>query len=387
MKNGANATSAQEPVSQEGMVKTTAEARLAQDSIVATVLAEYLEAPTVTALPNEASLPLTIIPPTHEPILTPSLTPIYPSGFPIPTITPTFTPTPTSIRTATAEPLAITVFPTQGYTAPCPDGSEPAKSLSVDGTYFVYKCAADRNNTNEIKESEANLIEAIWGLDENSNLNDYSYIQDPTGKFDLVHKFTTGTECGSIERSMDGDYVGEMESSDCGENNVRSQLYQDVWEGPSLTQPNHASYEWNVYLSSDFPNQGKLLLGEFHNGECPHISFTNRDGEDYLMFETMKLWGGDCVDTVRLPLINMEDLLGKWTNFRMEVIWETSNSGIAMMWIDDELVLDFKGRTLTKQKENLNFMIIGNYFHGNDTSKAILPSMSLWTTPKIYYVY
>ena len=283
--------------------------------------------------------------------------------------------------------LILSFFSAQSFAGSCPDGSDPVKSVSADGTYFVYKCAADSNNTNETKESETNLIKAIWVLDENTKQEDYSYIQDPTGNFSLVHKFTTGTECGSIERSLEGDYVGEMESSDCGENNVRSQLVQDVWEGPSLVQPYHASYEWNVYLPTDFPSQGKLLLGEFHNGECPHISFTNRPGEDYLMFETMKLYAGDCAVTVLLPLVKMEDLLGKWTNFRMEVIWETSKSGIAKMWIDDELVLDFKGRTLTKQKENLNFMLIGNYFHGNNSSKSILPSMSLWTTPKIYHVY
>ena len=28
----------------------------------------------------------------------------------------------------------------------CPDGSEPVKSVSEDGTFFVYKCAADNNN-------------------------------------------------------------------------------------------------------------------------------------------------------------------------------------------------------------------------------------------------
>jgi len=40
MKNGA-ARSAQEPVSQEAMVKATVEARLAHDSMVATIEAAY----------------------------------------------------------------------------------------------------------------------------------------------------------------------------------------------------------------------------------------------------------------------------------------------------------------------------------------------------------
>ena len=34
----------------------------------------------------------------------------------------------------------LSFFSTQGYAASCPDGSEPVKSVSDDGSYFVYKC-------------------------------------------------------------------------------------------------------------------------------------------------------------------------------------------------------------------------------------------------------
>ena len=43
--------------------------------------------------------------------------------------------------------LILSFFSTQGFTASCPDGSEPQKTVSADGTYFVYKCAADSNNS------------------------------------------------------------------------------------------------------------------------------------------------------------------------------------------------------------------------------------------------
>ena len=36
--------------------------------------------------------------------------------------------------------LALSFFSIQSFAAGCPDGSEPVKSLSVDGTYFEYKC-------------------------------------------------------------------------------------------------------------------------------------------------------------------------------------------------------------------------------------------------------
>ena len=36
--------------------------------------------------------------------------------------------------------LILSFFSTQGFAAGCPDGSEPVKSISADGTYFEYKC-------------------------------------------------------------------------------------------------------------------------------------------------------------------------------------------------------------------------------------------------------
>jgi murein DD-endopeptidase MepM/ murein hydrolase activator NlpD len=37
--------------------------------------------------------------------------------------------------------LTLSFFSIQGFAAGCPDGSEPVKSLSADGTYFVYNCS------------------------------------------------------------------------------------------------------------------------------------------------------------------------------------------------------------------------------------------------------
>ena len=36
--------------------------------------------------------------------------------------------------------LILSFLSTQGLAASCPDGNEPTKTVSADGTYFVYKC-------------------------------------------------------------------------------------------------------------------------------------------------------------------------------------------------------------------------------------------------------
>ena len=37
--------------------------------------------------------------------------------------------------------LILSFFSTQGFAASCPDGNEPTKTVSDDGSYYVYKCA------------------------------------------------------------------------------------------------------------------------------------------------------------------------------------------------------------------------------------------------------
>jgi len=49
--------------------------------------------------------------------------------------------------------LILSFFSAQSFAGSCPDGSEPVKSISDDGTYFVYKCSADANNTKKSKTS------------------------------------------------------------------------------------------------------------------------------------------------------------------------------------------------------------------------------------------
>ena len=41
--------------------------------------------------------------------------------------------------------LILSLLSTYALAEPCPDGSEPTKSISADGTYYEYKCSADNN--------------------------------------------------------------------------------------------------------------------------------------------------------------------------------------------------------------------------------------------------
>jgi len=45
--------------------------------------------------------------------------------------------------------LILSLFSIQGYAGSCPDGSDPVKSISDDGTFFVYKCGGSGTSSSE----------------------------------------------------------------------------------------------------------------------------------------------------------------------------------------------------------------------------------------------
>jgi len=87
--------------------------------------------------------------------------------------------------------LILSFFSTQSFAGSCPDGSDPVKSISDDGTYFVYKCGGSAPSSSETskktttsvkvkpKELEASLASVgefdLKKLGENTNPNLYAF--------------------------------------------------------------------------------------------------------------------------------------------------------------------------------------------------------------------
>jgi thiol:disulfide interchange protein DsbC len=63
--------------------------------------------------------------------------------------------------------LTLFFFSIQGFAAGCPDGSEPVKSLSADGTYFVFECNKSSSESTTESNRESNIFDSI---DENDKI-------------------------------------------------------------------------------------------------------------------------------------------------------------------------------------------------------------------------
>ncbi len=67
--------------------------------------------------------------------------------------------------------LILSFFSAQSYAGSCPDGSEPVKSISADGTYFVYNCGSSNESNGSANSSTvSNNDSSVWkenGVSEN----------------------------------------------------------------------------------------------------------------------------------------------------------------------------------------------------------------------------
>ena len=50
--------------------------------------------------------------------------------------------------------LALSLFSAQSFAGSCPDGSEPVKSISADGTYFVFECNNSSSESTAVGNQE-----------------------------------------------------------------------------------------------------------------------------------------------------------------------------------------------------------------------------------------
>jgi len=81
--------------------------------------------------------------------------------------------------------LILSFFSAQGLAGGCPDGSEPVKSISADGTYFVYNCGGTQKDN---KTSKSSSNESSTGIDRfggESEIPEEANPNDETLKFYL----------------------------------------------------------------------------------------------------------------------------------------------------------------------------------------------------------
>ena len=81
--------------------------------------------------------------------------------------------------------LILSFFSAQSFAASCPDGSEPVKSISADGSYFVYNCGGgNEQSSSSNKTSKVDSAKSGISIENDPNLDFFKPPQKPypTGK-------------------------------------------------------------------------------------------------------------------------------------------------------------------------------------------------------------
>ena len=110
--------------------------------------------------------------------------------------------------------LTLFLFSVQSYAGSCPDGSEPVKSISDDGTYFVYNC--EGSNTANSSTSSQKVAKALAGIDIENDPN-LEFFKPPLKPYPTDMNYWWGRKWQLADYNNDGFidvfYVGAMKPS------------------------------------------------------------------------------------------------------------------------------------------------------------------------------
>ena len=166
--------------------------------------------------------------------------------------------------------------------------------------------------------------------------------------------------------------------TDCDYGSARSEVIEDVWEAEiyGLGQPKSAWYGWEVYLPSNFPSarqqqKGKYTIGQWHNGQCPHLSVVNPVESNAVGFELLRTRQNyECAREKFVGLTSLSEMRGRWTKFEFFVNWDEQNGQI-VAYVDGVKKAQFTGRTLVKSLADKNSFRYGVYLCCTDNIDLI----------------
>ena len=108
--------------------------------------------------------------------------------------------------------LILSFFSAQGLAADCPDGSDPVKSISADGTYFVYNCGGGSTENSSSSSSSSNT-KVLAGIDIENDPN-IDFFKPPLKPYPTDKLYWFGRYWQIVDFNKDGYsdviYIGTM---------------------------------------------------------------------------------------------------------------------------------------------------------------------------------
>ena len=74
--------------------------------------------------------------------------------------------------------LILSFFSLQSYAGSCPDGSDPVRSISADGTYFVYNCGGSSNNDTSSSTNSSSTASTVSNKNNSKGIDRFGGISE-----------------------------------------------------------------------------------------------------------------------------------------------------------------------------------------------------------------
>jgi hypothetical protein len=245
--------------------------------------------------------------------------------------------------------LILSFLSAQSIAGSCPDGSDPVRSISADGTYFVFNCG---NNNNEQKSSSTtSLITEInpvnhSGWEQLSNTmtglssHNFQYLNDST-------KSRRGNQYQRFEL-RDGDCGSFSDWDDCTNDRQRVEFTAD----PFLPPRGKQCMAFSIMLDDSFVtmDSSPTALGQIQQKGGPTgfmEGFKSQPGvlmfhaqEGYYDFDWLYLHGSrtDIKQTdLKFRLLSLDDMKGKWTDISFCLDFAKNNMSL---WVNGKRKFD-----------------------------------------------
>ena len=147
--------------------------------------------------------------------------------------------------------LILSFFSAQGFAAGCPDGSEPVKSVSADGTYFVYNCGGSSSVDNKIPGT----VKVAMKPDTGDWLNESIYPFSLKEKMLMKYRKNSGFVMGDF----DNDGIDDLFI--LGEPNFRSDI--DGAINPEITNSGACDVSASSGKDNCYSTEGHRVLNIF----------------------------------------------------------------------------------------------------------------------------
>jgi hypothetical protein len=126
--------------------------------------------------------------------------------------------------------LILSLLSVQSFAASCPDGSDPVKSISDDGTFFVYKCGG--NNDNKTKTANQTSTDSDKS---SSSKNKTSPVDSNIVIYDVIFSSTVLNELlGRVVSKTDYDFSKHNLAKNINKHNCSFSLSRVVYDQSTL---------------------------------------------------------------------------------------------------------------------------------------------------------